>query len=85
MKTRVTTVTCPDCKDEIFSRAHHDYHLCKCGATMIDGGFDYLRYGWGPKSPKPLIRRRFVNATRQQLFDDWNKRIDKFGHIGGSK
>ncbi len=79
IKTRVTTVTCGKCAVEIYSRAVHDYHLCYCGGTMVDGGFDYLRYGWGPNDPKPLVRKRYVNATRKELYDDWNTRNDKFG------
>jgi len=79
IKTRVTTVTCGCCADEIYSRAHHDYHLCNCGGTMVDGGFDYLRYGGDPKDPKPLVRTRYINATRRELYDDWNTRGTKFG------
>lgn len=79
MRTRVTTVTCPKCAIEIYSRARHDYHSCYCGKTIVDGGFDYLRYGWAPEGPKPLVRTRYVSATRAELYDDWNRGNDKFG------
>lgn len=81
MKTRVLTVTCPnkDCSEEIYSRARHDFHYCKCGEIFCDGGFEYMRVGWEKEMPKQRIR--YVNASRQELYDDWNKRIDKFGRI----
>jgi hypothetical protein len=41
----VTGVKCPYCKDEIYSQYRHDYRVCKCGKTFVDGGRDYLRYG----------------------------------------
>ena len=84
MKTRVTTVTCPKCQIEIYSRARHDYHTCFCGETMVDGGFDYLRYG-GKELALILKRTRYVSASRQELYDDWNQRKDKFGFITRSK
>jgi hypothetical protein len=79
MRTRVSTVTCPQCQTEIYSRARHDYHACYCGKTIVDGGFDYLRYGWAAGGPKPKVRIRYIAATRQELQDDWNARKDKFG------
>jgi hypothetical protein len=40
---------CPGCQDELFSNSRHDFVSCKCGATFIDGGFDYQRAGFDPK------------------------------------
>ena len=78
-RTRVTTVTCSLCATEMYSRARHDYRLCECGGTAVDGGFDYLKCAYGPKDPPPIIRTRYVNVTRQELHDDWNTRDDRFG------
>lgn len=36
---------CKTCKEEICSRHRHDYRVCQCGKTFIDGGLDYIRYG----------------------------------------
>lgn len=83
IRTRVRTVTCPKCGLEMYSRARHDCHGCKCG-TIVDGGFDYLRFGWPNGREKPKTRIRYVNATRQELFNDWNKQLNKFGFIKGS-
>jgi hypothetical protein len=80
-KVRVKTVTCPQCQVEIYSRARHDYHSCYCGKTTVDGGFDYLSYGWASKEVLPKVRVRYVNATRQELYDDWNTRKDRFGFL----
>lgn len=45
----------------MFSMSVHDYKLCGCSNyTMIDGGFDYLRYG-GKKTPVVI---------------EWNKKLD---------
>lgn len=41
-------VRCRRCRDRIFSNHRHDFVRCKCGATFIDGGFDYLRGGFDP-------------------------------------
>mgnify|MGYP001558440678 CR=1 FL=1 len=79
MKTRVSTITCPSCGDEIFSRATHDCHSCSCETVAIDGGREYVKICFKDKMPKQRIR--YVNASRQELYDDWNKRIDKYGRI----
>lgn len=48
---RITGVECPQCKKRMFSFYRHDYKVCGCpNATMVDGGRDYLRYGWRPES-----------------------------------
>lgn len=82
VRTRVFTVTCPDCKAEMYSRARHDFHGCFCG-TFVDGGFDYVRYG-GKDLNSIVKRTRYVKATRQELYDDWNNRKDQFGFIKGA-
>lgn len=84
VRTRVRTVVCPRCKVEMYSRARHDYHGCVCGTT-VDGGFDYLRYGWPTGFSKPVTKTRYVNATRKELYDDWNFSHDKFGFIPVTK
>lgn len=81
IRTRVTTVTCSQCGSEIYSRARHDYHGCNCGRTTIDGGFDYLKYGWGNGDAIPRIRIRYISFTQQECYEDWNKRTDRLGAI----
>ncbi len=36
-------VRCKICGDIIESLYRHDFKECKCKATFIDGGFDYIR------------------------------------------
>lgn len=79
VRTKVQCVKCNNCGDEIYSRARHDMHYCRCGKTMIDGGFDYMRCGWEDGEP-PKDTKRYVNVTKQELYDDWNQRLDKFGN-----
>lgn len=85
MKTKVVTITCPTCGNEIYSRCRHDYHTCGCPSdTMIDGGFDYVRYGGSSANMDSIgksVRHRFVFASRLELYDDWNHRKDRFGFI----
>lgn len=87
-RTRVWTITCPECHVEMFSRAHHDYRLCGCPFnTMVDGGFaGYVRYGGKELEPlRASFRHRFVKATRRELYDDWNHSENKFGVIAAKK
>lgn len=34
---------CLKCEEIIWSAHRHDFKSCKCGATAVDGGTDYLR------------------------------------------
>ena len=81
IRTRVSCVRCSKCKDIIYSRARHDWHNCTCGNISIDGGFDYCHYGFTIKPPKRVIK--YINATRSQLYQDWNYQKDKYGIIKG--
>ena len=82
-KLKIKTIKCPTCKDVIFSRARHDFHYCSCGTIFVDGGFDYLRYGGNDGAI--FVDVKFMNleldVTKEELNDDWNKRINKFGII----
>lgn len=79
-KTRVHAVVCPKCSDIIYSRANHDFHWCTCESVFIDGGFDYVRVG-GNCLPKMKYITKYIPATKQELYDDWNNGIDKYGWI----
>lgn len=78
----VQAIQCDACQDVIYSRAHHDYHHCTCGAINVDGGFEYMRFGWKDdevNKPEPFELK--VLATKEELYQDWNKRTDKFGTV----
>jgi hypothetical protein len=37
---------CLDCTDVIESRCVHEFVRCKCGHIFLDGGLEYVRYGY---------------------------------------
>lgn len=74
---KIQTITCPSCKDEIYSRAHHDFRYCSCGEVSVDGGREYTKIGY--KKEIPQFQERELDITEQELYNDWNKRIDKYG------
>ena len=78
-KTKVNALECPTCGDLIYSRDRHDFHYCSCEEIAVDGGFDYLRIAFKKVLPKTV--RIYVDATKEELFEDWNQRINKFGVI----
>lgn len=87
----IMAIKCPICLTTIYSRAHYDFHGCDCkdesdriGIT-VDGGFDYMHYSWGNLIDRPEPFNIKVKATKQELYDDWNKRTDKYGWIRNEK
>lgn len=80
--TTVNAIECPECEDIIYSRARHDFRSCSCGKCHIDGGFDYMKVAAEPELFNKIKEHKIeVDATRSELYDDWNKRIDKYGRI----
>lgn len=81
--TQVDAVVCDSCGDTIFSRARHDMRWCGCKSVAIDGGFDYFKISGN------LVRFRririSVTASKNQLYDDWNQNINKYGIIKAKK
>lgn len=77
---KVNALVCPACGDKIFSRAHHDFHSCTCGDISVDGGFEYLRVAFKETPPKSIELE--IDATKEELYDDWSHCIDMFGIIG---
>ena len=75
----VSAIKCPGCGTILFSRARHDFRQCDCDhQTFIDGGFDYVRAGG------KILMGCFpmeVDATKEELYQDWNKYHDKWGKI----
>lgn len=47
------------------------------------GGDAYTRVGWNPEiGETPKVFNKFImNATRKDLYDDWNNKKDKYGII----
>lgn len=49
----VKGIQCPRCDEKLWSKYTHDFHYCGCGYCFVDGGRDYLRYGWGIAPDRP--------------------------------
>lgn len=75
----VHAIKCNKCLDTIYSRARHDFRSCTCGAVSIDGGFDYTKVS-GP-APLVTVEVEIGEINKAQLYQDWNRRIDKYGRI----
>src|SRR2546421_287567 len=77
--TQVAAFTCPDCKDVVYSRARHDFRGCSCKGIFVDGGFDYVRIGYREKPPEECPLE--VDATKAELYQDWDTGANKYGLI----
>lgn len=59
--SRIYGVKCASCKKRMFSFHVHDFKYCGCdNETFIDGGREYIRYGW--KTLKPV----YIYWTKKQ-------------------
>lgn len=59
-------IQCPKCREILFSESTHDYKFCSCESVSVDGGTDYLRYGWSNDIKKQdiiLVVRGEENIT----------------------
>lgn len=49
---RIWGVQCPRCMKRMFSFHVHDFKYCGCyNEVFIDGGREYLRFGWKVQKP----------------------------------
>lgn len=73
---KVSAIVCLTCKYTVFSRARHDFRRCQCGECFIDGGRDYTKVGG---KILPMFTEIEVDATQEELYQDWNESTDKHG------
>ena len=79
---KINSIKCPLCKCRIYSRARHDFRTCPCGAVSIDGGFDYTKISFDPERVDPPKPEQIeIDATKEELFKDWNSGRDKYGLV----
>jgi hypothetical protein len=83
-ETKIAGIYCPKCDTLIYSRSRHDFRTCSCKTLSVDGGFDYLKISFNPGEKYEIIDLT-INHSRQELYDDWNRRIDKYGLIKNYK
>jgi hypothetical protein len=64
---RIQGIECPLCKQKIWSRHRHDMRYCQCGYCFVDGGRDYLRFGYGGEDyPKPTKLPKMIKIRITQ-------------------
>jgi hypothetical protein len=81
----ISGIKCLKCGDIIYSRSHHDFHWCSCKSCAVDGGFDYLKItgnkeDWELKQIN-ILENKTDDEVKKLLFNDWNKRKNKYGTI----
>jgi hypothetical protein len=78
-------IKCKKCNDVIYSRCRHDFHWCSCKSCAIDGGFDYLRImghdGDWEQTEINVLDGKSETEVKKILYNDWNKRKNKYGTI----
>ena len=79
---KIQAIKCKNCGDTVYSRALHDFRKCSCGYIGIDGGFDYGKIVFHNANDFESIEIE-VDATKQDLYNDWNYGINKYGLIKG--
>jgi hypothetical protein len=77
---KIHSIYCLSCKDLIYSRTRHDMRNCTCGSVAIDGGFDYYKVSYKEKTDFCHVTID-IDVTKDQLFDDWNLNLNKFGVV----
>jgi hypothetical protein len=69
-------VQCNLCNDVIESYHRHDFKKCSCKNVTVDGGLDYIRYGWAgaAQSITPLYLYIEDNpfSVIREYFYRWN-------------
>ena len=76
----VSCIRCSNCGDILYSRTVHDFHYCYCGRIAIDGGFDYVKICGDIKHFLDIFQLE-IDATKTDLYYDWNSRKNKYGRI----
>lgn len=61
-------IECPKCNDRIWSQHRHDCRYCKCGYCYIDGGREYLRFGYADGVySEPTDIPKIITITYEEL------------------
>ena len=77
---KITALKCLVCGSIVYSRARHDFHWCPCKSVAIDGGqVDYIKVNGNFEDYEMITIE--VDVTLKELYNDWNKEINKYGLI----
>lgn len=63
-----SAIHCKKCDCVIYSVMRHDFHSCQCGDIKIDGGKDYLKYGFKKDAQFEICKIDFVD--QEVLLED---------------
>ena len=78
----VRAVHCEECNTTVYSRATEDLRECECGRVRVYGGFlTHFKYDIKDKKTKYITLRMNIQATPDDLYDDYENMEDKFGLI----
>ena len=77
---KIKAIRCLICGDIIYSRARHNMRYCSCEAAAVNGGFDYIKVSAKNFSIVENLDIE-VDATKEELYNDWVKKINKFGLV----
>lgn len=80
---KVTSYTCTSCGDILYGRCSEDSVSCICGRSTVNGSYD---------KPEVVVNGNVLvlpelkeidleNTTPDNLFWDWDLRLDKYGVI----
>lgn len=59
-------VCCLICDTNLYSEFRHDFKYCPCGHVFVDGGTDYLRYGYTPDVYSEKIGTFFLQVIDRE-------------------
>lgn len=65
----LTCAKCYKCKDVIISWYRHDFKSCSCKSISIDGGRDYVRFGWSDKVKQTDYKIFTINVPEWFYFE----------------
>ena len=84
---KVFGVYCYKCRHFVYSRARHDYRVCKCwekknySGVAIDGGqSDYFKVSQGSDATIRFLKIE-IDKTEEDLIKDWKENINDLGMI----
>ena len=84
--------TCQDCKIFVYSRCTRDMRYCRCRRLYAARGqprswneshrwHNHYVYFGGWTSHDTKVEERTIRATHEDLYSDWQLRINKYGWI----
>ena len=78
----VRAIHCEECDTTVYSRATDDLRECECGRVRVYGGFmSHFKYEIIDKKTKYKTLKMNIQATPNDLYDDYETMQDKFGLI----